>query len=70
MHGEVHIGSDINTYDAWDDRDNLDRGSSYRIRATLQRFSLLNNQHVYRLKLKHIRYIITRLSHKVVYHIF
>jgi hypothetical protein len=43
---------------------------SYRIRATLQRFSLLNNQHVYRLKLKHIRYIITRLSHKVVYHIF
>jgi hypothetical protein len=43
---------------------------SYRIRATLQRFSLLNNQHVYRLKLKHIRYIITRLSHKFVNHIF
>jgi hypothetical protein len=43
---------------------------SYRIRATLQRFSLLNNQHVYRLKLKHIRYIIIRLSHKFVNHIF
>jgi hypothetical protein len=43
---------------------------SYRIRATLQRLSLLNNQHVYRLKLKHIRYIITRLSHKFVNHIF
>jgi hypothetical protein len=27
VHGEVHIGSDINTYGAWDDRDNLDRGS-------------------------------------------
>jgi hypothetical protein len=70
VHGEVHIGSDINTYELGMIGIIWIGVVSYRIRATLQRFSLLNNQHVYRLKLKHIRYIITRLSHKFVNHIF